>query len=85
MLARCMPQAEVVLVEGTSDRCAVETLAQRRGRDLETEGVAIVPMGGYGNLPRLLGQYCDVRSLGSTTSARSGISCVRWGATTVAS
>ena len=54
----------VVLVEGTSDRCAVETLAQRRGRDLETEGVAIVPMGGYGNLSRLLEQYCDVRVAG---------------------
>jgi hypothetical protein len=50
----------VVLVEGTSDRRAVETLARRRGRDLETEGVAVVPMGGYGNLPRLLQQYRDV-------------------------
>ena len=44
----------VVLVEGTSDRRAVEALARRRGRDLEAEGVAVVPMGGYGNLPRLL-------------------------------
>ena len=51
----------VVLVEGTSDRLAVEALARRRGRDLQTEGVAIVPMGGYGNLPRLLGEYRDVR------------------------
>src|SRR5438874_3284294 len=54
----------VVLVEGTSDRRAVETLARRRGRDLQAEGVAIVPMGGYGNLPRLLGQYRDVRLAG---------------------
>ncbi len=54
----------VVLVEGTSDGRAVETLARRRGRDLPTEGVAIVPMGGYGNLPRLLGQYRDVRRAG---------------------
>src|SRR5437763_14371196 len=54
----------VVLVEGTSDRLAVETLARRRGRDLQAEGVAIVPMGGYGNLPRLLGQYRDVRLAG---------------------
>ena len=54
----------VVLVEGTSDGLAVETLARRRGRDLEAEGVAIVPMGGYGNLPRLLGQYPDVRRAG---------------------
>ena len=49
----------VVLVEGASDLRAVETLARRRGRDLHAEGVAVVPMGGYGNLPRLLEQYHD--------------------------
>ena len=54
----------VVLVEGTSDSRAVETLARRRGRDLQAEGVAVVPMGGYGNLPRLLGRYRDVRVVG---------------------
>jgi hypothetical protein len=54
----------VVLVEGTSDRSAVETLARRRGRDLQAEGVAVVPMGGYGNLPRLLDQYGDLRLAG---------------------
>ena len=53
-----------VLVEGTSDRRAVETLARRLGRDLDAEGVAVVPMGGYGNLPRLLGEYRDVRLAG---------------------
>jgi len=53
-----------VLVEGTSDRRAVETLARRRGRDLDAEGVAVVPMGGYGNLPRLLAKYRDVRLAG---------------------
>src|SRR5215210_3264864 len=54
----------IVLVKGTSDGGAVETLARRRGRDLEAEGVAVVPMGGYGNLPRLLGQYREVRLVG---------------------
>jgi hypothetical protein len=54
----------VVLVEGVSDRRAVETLARRRGRDLEAAGVAVVPMGGYGNLPRLLEQYRDLRLAG---------------------
>jgi hypothetical protein len=54
----------VVLVEGTSDCLAVETLARRRGRDLQVEGVVIVPMGGYGNLPRVLEQYRDVRLAG---------------------
>jgi Overcoming lysogenization defect protein-like, TOPRIM domain len=54
----------VVLVEGTSDRRAVETLARRRRRDLQTEGVAVVPMGGYGNLPRLLRRYRHIRLAG---------------------
>ena len=54
----------VVLVEGTSDCRAVETLAHRRGRDLAAEGVAVVPMGGFGNLPRLLRQYRGVRLAG---------------------
>ena len=54
----------VVLVEGTSDRRAVEALARRRGRDLEAEGVSVVPMGGYGNLPRVLEDYRGVRLAG---------------------
>jgi hypothetical protein len=54
----------VVLVEGVSDRCAVETLARRRGRDLDAEGLAVVPMGGYGNLPRVLQQYRGVQLAG---------------------
>jgi hypothetical protein len=36
----------VVLVEGLSDQHALEALAERRGRDLEAEGVSIVPIGG---------------------------------------
>jgi hypothetical protein len=50
----------VVLVEGTSDRHAVETLARRRGRDLAAEGIAVVAMGGFGNLPRLLEEHRGV-------------------------
>jgi predicted ATP-dependent endonuclease of OLD family len=41
-----MPLRGVVLVEGMSDRHAVETVARRRGRDLQAEAVAVVPMGG---------------------------------------
>jgi hypothetical protein len=41
-----MDPRAVVLVEGTSDQVALETLAQRRGRDLATERVSIVPIGG---------------------------------------
>jgi Overcoming lysogenization defect protein-like, TOPRIM domain len=51
------PQA-VVLVEGISDRVALETLAERRGRDLEAEGVAVLPIGGahaIGNVLERLG------------------------------
>jgi len=54
----------VILVEGTSDRNAVETLAHRRGRNLDGERVTVVPMGGYGNLPRYLEQNRDVRLAG---------------------
>jgi hypothetical protein len=54
----------VVLVEGTSDQLALEALARRLGRDLQAEGAAIVPMGGYGNLPRVLGRYRGVRLAG---------------------
>jgi Overcoming lysogenization defect protein-like, TOPRIM domain len=42
-----MTRAEaVVLVEGASDRNAVEAMAERLGRDLAAEGVSVVPMGG---------------------------------------
>jgi predicted ATP-dependent endonuclease of OLD family len=53
-----------VLVEGTSDRRAVEALARRRGRDLDAEGIAVVPMDGYGNLPRVLAEYGHLRLAG---------------------
>src|SRR5690242_242986 len=59
-----MELSGVVLVEGTSDRLAVEALALRRRRDLEAEGVAVVPMGGYGNLPRLLERHRGFRLAG---------------------
>lgn len=36
----------LVLVEGASDRIAVETLARRLGRDLHDEGVDVVAIGG---------------------------------------
>jgi len=36
----------VILVEGMSDQLALEALAQRRGRNLDAEGVSILPIGG---------------------------------------
>jgi hypothetical protein len=44
----------VVLVEGESDRIAVEALAARRSRDLATEGVAVLAIGGAHALERTL-------------------------------
>jgi hypothetical protein len=41
-----VPPAAVVLVEGISDQRALEALAERRGRNLDAEGIAIVPIGG---------------------------------------
>jgi hypothetical protein len=58
----------VVLVEGDSDRVALEALARRRGRDLDAEGVSIVPIGGaqaIGNALRLIrAQEREVRLAG---------------------
>jgi hypothetical protein len=44
----------VVLVEGASDRAAVEALARRRRRDLDAEGVRVVAMGGATSIGRFL-------------------------------
>jgi Overcoming lysogenization defect protein-like, TOPRIM domain len=47
----------VVLVEGHSDRAALEELARKSGRDLDAEGVAIVAIGGATNISRFLALY----------------------------
>ncbi len=44
----------VVIVEGVSDRVALEALAERRGRNLHAEGIAIAPMGGAQSIGRFL-------------------------------
>jgi hypothetical protein len=72
----------VVLVEGLSDRVAVEALAERRGRDLAEEGVSVVPIGGAqairaflelygpGGLDLALAGLCDA---GEERSYRRGL------------
>jgi hypothetical protein len=45
----------VILVEGISDQVALETLAGRRGRDLDAEGVSVVPIGGA----QAIGNFLD--------------------------
>jgi Overcoming lysogenization defect protein-like, TOPRIM domain len=47
----------IVLVEGISDQLAVEALAQRRGRDLDRDGVGVVPIGGAQAIGRFLAQF----------------------------
>jgi hypothetical protein len=44
----------VVLVEGSSDQVALEALAERGGRELAAEGIAVVPMGGARNIRHFL-------------------------------
>jgi len=41
-------------VEGVSDQRALEALARRRGRNLDGEGISIVPMGGATNIGHFL-------------------------------
>jgi hypothetical protein len=56
-----VPSVSVVLVEGISDRLALEALAQRRGLDLAAAGVEIVPMGGAHAIGRYLHRFPDQR------------------------
>jgi predicted ATP-dependent endonuclease of OLD family len=42
-----MTARTVVLVEGVSDRNAIEALAKRRGRDLSAEGISVVRSEGH--------------------------------------
>jgi hypothetical protein len=53
-----------VLVEGVSDQAAVEALAERRGRDLDAEGVAVVPIGGAQAVGRYLRRFAESRICG---------------------
>jgi hypothetical protein len=66
----------VVLVEGISDQAALEALAERRGRDLDAEGVSIVPMGGAqaigGFLERFGPDGLDVGLAGLCDAAEEG-------------
>ena len=54
-LAALLPVRVVVLLEGLSDVAAVNALAERRGRDLEAEGVCVLSMGGAMNVGRYAG------------------------------
>jgi hypothetical protein len=55
--ARTGPPRAVILVEGVSDRVALEALAERRGRDLAAEGVMVVPIGGAQAIGKALDRF----------------------------
>ena len=66
----------VILVEGISDQLALEALAERRGRDLDAEGISVVPIGGSKNIGRFLELFgpkgLDVRLAGLCDAAEEG-------------
>jgi hypothetical protein len=47
----------VILVEGISDRLAIEAVAARRRRNLAAEGISVVAMGGVTNIDRFLDRF----------------------------
>jgi hypothetical protein len=47
----------IVLVEGISDQIALATLGARRGRDLDEEGIVVVPIGGAQAIGRFLTRF----------------------------
>jgi Overcoming lysogenization defect protein-like, TOPRIM domain len=67
----------VVLVEGVSDQRALEALAERQGRNLEAERIAVVPMGGAQAIGRFLGRFgpkgLDIGLAGLCDAAEEGV------------
>lgn len=59
-----MTTSAVVLVEGESDRIALETLAARCGIELAAEGVQVVAIGGAQAIRRALSEYSGIRVAG---------------------
>ncbi|MGH3011197.1 MAG: TOPRIM nucleotidyl transferase/hydrolase domain-containing protein [Gaiellaceae bacterium] len=66
----------VVLVEGVSDQLALEALAERRGRNLAAEGIALEPIGGAQNISSFLARFgprgMDLRLAGLCDVAQEG-------------
>jgi hypothetical protein len=53
-LASAQQASGVVLVEGESDRAAVEAMARRQGLDLAAARIVVVPMGGASGISRFV-------------------------------
>jgi hypothetical protein len=56
-LERARHARSIVLVEGISDQIAVETLASLQARDLATEGVVVIPIGGAQSVSKFLARF----------------------------
>jgi Overcoming lysogenization defect protein-like, TOPRIM domain len=76
----------MILVEGESDRLALEALARRRGRDLEAEGVSIHAIGGAHAIRReverlhrraRLAGLCDLQEEGHFRKAFDAVGLAR--------
>jgi hypothetical protein len=64
----------VVLVEGISDLRALEALAERRGRNLDGEGISVLPIGGAQAIGRFLDRFAglNVKLAGLCDAAEEG-------------
>ena len=69
-----MPEqpSTVVFVEGASDRAALLKLAERRGRDLQSEGVDVVAIGGAHALTRFLASAPPAKLVGLCDAGEAG-------------
>jgi hypothetical protein len=64
------------LLKGSANQLAIEALAERRGRDLDAEGVAIMAMGGSKNIAVFLDRFgpqgMDLRLAGLCDAREEG-------------
>ena len=77
----------MILVEGRSDQAAIETLAGRRGRPLDDEGISVVAMGGAAavsdhlhRLSEFAGVVAGLCDEGEVGDLRRGLERVGFGA-----
>src|SRR5215467_4062940 len=59
----------VILVEGITDRIAVEAVAAKLGRDLAAEGVVVVPIGGAQAIRRAFAEHDGEQVVGLCDAA----------------
>ena len=74
-MARAADARSIILVEGISDQIALETLAERLGRNLAAEGVVVVPIGGAHAVANVVGAFAarDVRLSGVVDTAEADL------------